>query len=93
MKRCDESGATATKLHGNKIARMGKCGNGCRLQLSPHILKIVKPLLASQPFRRAHCAIGEALARLGIVAEVDAVGGAFEHDLVHAHDLALAKRK
>ena len=54
-------------------------------------LEIVEALLAGKPLRRAHRAIGKALARLGVVTEINPVGGGVEHDLVHAHDIAFAK--
>ena len=52
------------------------------LQLSPYIFEIVETFFAGEPFGGADCAFGEAAAGFGVVAEIDAVGGGIEHDLV-----------
>src|SRR5579864_5356262 len=62
------------------------------LQLPPHVFEIVKALFAGEPFGGADGAFGEAAARFGVVAEVDAVGWGFEDDFVQADDLAFAER-
>jgi hypothetical protein len=69
MKGSYERCTTATELHANKITRMGCEGTAGELQLPPHILEIVETLLAGNPLRRAHGAIGESLAGLGIVTQ------------------------
>jgi hypothetical protein len=61
------------------------------LQLPPHIFEIVEALFPHEPFSAADGAFGKASARLGVVAEVDAVGGRFKHDLVQANNFALAE--
>src|SRR5690349_4561979 len=60
-------------------------------QLPPNVLEIVETFFSGEPLGSEHGPFGEAAAGLGVVAEVDAVGGGFEDDLVQAHDLALAE--
>jgi hypothetical protein len=60
-------------------------------QLPPNILEIVEALFPGEPLGDQDSAFGEAAAGFGVMAEIDAVGGGLEDDLVQTYDLALAK--
>jgi hypothetical protein len=62
------------------------------LQFSPHILEIVKALLAGEPLCRPYRTLRESAARLGIVAEIDPIRTGFEDDFMHSDDIALTER-
>src|SRR5579871_3567229 len=61
------------------------------LKLAPDVFEIVEAFFAGQPFGGTDGAFGEAAAGLGVVAEVDAVGGRFEDELVEADYVAFAE--
>jgi len=74
MKGSDQRGTAATELHANKITRTGIAWERLAgLQLPPYILEVVEALLAGNPLRRAHRTVGKALARLGVMTEINLV--------------------
>ena len=63
-----------------------------RLHLSPDILEVEESLLPFQPLDSSHRAFGKSHARFGIVTQINCVIGRVEHDLMHAHYIALPER-
>jgi hypothetical protein len=61
------------------------------LQLAPNGAEVVDAGFSYQPLGGTDRAFGESMARFGVVAEIDAVGGRIENDLVHADRVAFAK--
>src|ERR1700758_4484728 len=61
------------------------------LKLTPDVLELKEALPRAEPLRSEHGAFGVPLTRLGVVAEIDAVGGRGERHLVHPDDFAFAE--
>ena len=61
------------------------------LQLAPDGAEVVDAGFSYQPLGCADRAFGESMARFGVVAELDAIGGRIDYDLVHADGVAFAK--
>src|ERR1700756_354549 len=76
----DESGGTSAELHVNKITRMRgeaksqlETWRSASLQLPPHILEIVKTLLAGNPFGGADGPLGEGATGGGVVTKINRI--------------------
>ena len=88
-----EGNSTAQFTNTSSFARWtaeGGCPHGS-YRFPPDVLEIVEALFPGEPFGGADGAFGEAAAGFGVVAEIDAVGGGFEDDLVQADDVAFAE--
>src|SRR5271154_1629780 len=87
--RCDESGATSSQLHDLRITLIARACMGplpavldnsdLALEFAPDAPEFEKSCLPSQPFGGAHRAFGISPARLGVVAQVDAIAGGVEN--------------
>ncbi len=63
------------------------------LQLPPDVFEIVEAFFSGEPFGGADGAFGKAAARLGVVAEINAIGRGFENNFVQSDDFAFTERR
>ena|SRR5438270_5729222 len=91
MERGYEGSTASTKLHENKIARIGRRWKTQPLQLPPNVLEIEKAFFPFNPLGCPHCTFREAASGLGVMAEIDCVVSGIKHHFVHADHFSFAE--
>src|SRR5260221_5186061 len=61
------------------------------LEFPPNVAELIEAFFRSQPLRGSHGAFGVSLARLGVVAQIDSIGGRIEEQFMHPHRVAPAQ--
>src|SRR5581483_3782127 len=83
--------ASTKLLHGNRITRTaGFFTSG--LELTPDVLEVIESGAADEPLGGANRTFRKTAAGLGVVAEVDPVGRAFEDKFMHADCFTFPER-